>query len=340
MSFFYDYSEEEARRFLQFVIDREPFMLSELARWMEQTGGPVDEMDGSVESLVPLWVWFVEFALDGYPTVSTDAVSTRNRAVSERELTDQRRHVATEPVEHYVFQVIKGIYADAHWDLFVDQGRSATHVDLFQFETGIRFDGDRWEQVGHRLRAMSFTIPGNIRNSNRPTKLRESIEEAFGPFASTRINFGKSILRRLVDEPILGISDLVVPILVPLPQIDEEVVGVRDEIVLARSSLRLGREKPGLSMESTRVGAELSALGFCKVDGTSLSGEDLSKDEAEFVWGEKPVLLQTRVVKGKLVALMFSAHGADVVDWVRMITALTDMARRFDARVGTTDSFA
>lgn len=53
--YFQKTTREQAEELARHVMALEPVRLRELAVWMHATGGPLDEMDGSVDSLVPLW---------------------------------------------------------------------------------------------------------------------------------------------------------------------------------------------------------------------------------------------------------------------------------------------
>ena len=66
-------SKPEAEQLLALVRAREPARLHELGRWVAATGGPVDALDGSWSSLVPLWEWLIGFVDDGLPLVSAAA---------------------------------------------------------------------------------------------------------------------------------------------------------------------------------------------------------------------------------------------------------------------------
>ena len=57
---FYDLPDEEADAFFERFATRIPRRLDEFRREVEATGGPgAQELDGSPDSLVPIWEWFV-----------------------------------------------------------------------------------------------------------------------------------------------------------------------------------------------------------------------------------------------------------------------------------------
>ena len=62
-------SFERGSEFRDYVEAREPFFLRELAGWMDATGGPLQRMDSTAESLVELWPWFIGFVDAGAPGV-------------------------------------------------------------------------------------------------------------------------------------------------------------------------------------------------------------------------------------------------------------------------------
>ena len=70
MAFWFDrLTPAEAREYCDAFAALGPTRLAELSSWVRETGGPWDELDASLASLVPLWGWFVRFAGAGCPGV-------------------------------------------------------------------------------------------------------------------------------------------------------------------------------------------------------------------------------------------------------------------------------
>lgn len=149
---------------------REPFKLQMLARWMRDTGGPLEQMDASFESLVPLWGWFVGQLEADLPTVCagvrasiTDpswedlerqrdfyAYYTARNLMDKAEADSALRSIETgrgrrtayalEPLAHYLRLVVAREHPQAVWEVWTSGGDRV--IDSRHHEVGI-FLGER-----------------------------------------------------------------------------------------------------------------------------------------------------------------------------------------------------
>ncbi|QSB24277.1 hypothetical protein [Curtobacterium sp. 24E2] len=62
-------SVADAHRLRDFVAGSEQGWLTQLAHWLVATGGPIKALDFTVDSLVPLWAWYVAWYRGGLPGV-------------------------------------------------------------------------------------------------------------------------------------------------------------------------------------------------------------------------------------------------------------------------------
>jgi hypothetical protein len=65
-------TDEDALLYCRETEQRCPVWLWDLRQWLVDTGGPLAELDGTVESLVPLWGWCVDFIESGFPGVPAE----------------------------------------------------------------------------------------------------------------------------------------------------------------------------------------------------------------------------------------------------------------------------
>ncbi|NHT17272.1 hypothetical protein, partial [Cellulomonas sp. IC4_254] len=150
-------TREQAEELVQHVIALEPVRLRELAAWMHATAGPLDEMDGSSASLVPLWRWFVAFVDQGCPGVGDDELpafwptpcgfqqdSPEQRAAAAGM---RRAQVAAEGLSFYVRLVLERQTGRAQWHAFEErpnQPDCRQHAPTLLLGDGGEADGMLW----------------------------------------------------------------------------------------------------------------------------------------------------------------------------------------------------
>lgn len=336
MTQFFELTEEDAREYLAFIQRREPARLADLVRWLEGTGGPIEAMNGTLESLVPLWRWFVDFVIDGCPTIDSDAISSRARALGTSSTKPQAPYVAAECVEHYVFRVIRNYYADARWDVLIDE--SPTKTDIFHFETGIRFGGDRWQQVAARLSVMVSCIPDNIRGVRGPERLKEVVQAAFSiPDTATPLAGVSAPLTSIDLLDAARFAELG-PSFSASQSTQEDRPTVSDELVLAPVGMVLGRERDEDFLEVDALAHSLSVADFAGHDGRSPEKHDLTVDGGEFISRRAPITAQIRVTKGKVRAVLLAAHNAPLAEWASVKTELQLLGDSQNAKLVSQES--
>src|SRR4051812_33934980 len=127
-------TSEDASALCAAIIAREETRLSELAAWIIATNGPLAELDGSMDSLVPFWAWAVEFARQGLPGIPLGACSQWFIPTEDDQPTEAMKvGYAADTMAHYLMIVCRGVDPSAHWDYC----RDARDFDLNH--TGVRF---------------------------------------------------------------------------------------------------------------------------------------------------------------------------------------------------------
>ena len=98
-------SAEQAAMYTDHIIRAQEVRLSDLAYSVAATGGPIERLDGSFESLKVFWPWYVDFARAGFPNLHDGLLPARE----VRQNAETRPNLAAELVEAYVFEVLSRI---------------------------------------------------------------------------------------------------------------------------------------------------------------------------------------------------------------------------------------
>ncbi len=129
MKLFYEnLTREQAWDVVRHIEARTPYRLCLLAEIMRDTGGPLAQMDASLESLVPMWEWFEELAVADFPGVPTEVPSLYEPTIAAHasaSTADWQRRTAllSEGLMHYVELVLRRVDPEARWDLWLQPGR-------------------------------------------------------------------------------------------------------------------------------------------------------------------------------------------------------------------------
>lgn len=124
---------QESERLRGVVLDREVGALIDLANWLHADGVPLEQMDGSVQSLIPLWVWFKAQVGAGYPAPEPGRTALGQAFLSVSPDAVPRLLVG-EVLAYYFMQVIRRIDPHARWDVELaywisDYGRPVARWD-------------------------------------------------------------------------------------------------------------------------------------------------------------------------------------------------------------------
>jgi len=150
-----DLATEDAETYRDAVIAREPGRLGELSGWVQGTGGPWDELDASVESLRPLWAWFMGFVADRCPGIPVGtAVQGWILAEDEDVPPLLRIGYGLEAMEHYVMLVCRRVDPAATW--VMDRHQQSTDFH----ETGIELSNGVWFSPASVLGSMASRVIG------------------------------------------------------------------------------------------------------------------------------------------------------------------------------------
>ncbi|MCV2395251.1 hypothetical protein OEB99_13110 [Actinotalea sp. M2MS4P-6] len=336
-------SLERAQEFCDHVRAREPYFLREVATWMAATGGPIDSMDASAESLVELWQWFVRFVDMGMPGVSSDVRPADLPEVKPSE--NIRRTVAGERLGHYVRLVVGHYDPPAGWAVKVS--RPGQPRDAFEHITGIqRSDGEvpdfEYVRIAAR-RASSESM-----NSRDPDRLLRLVQMRFPKVAEGEPR-GKSVLAHYLAADLgpMPPEAAVTPVLrwteepEPVPAPSNPVLVKQPQLVLIRGPAA-GLEDPRLlePLDEQVVAAALGELGY-RVDGRVPTARDLRVDEASFIAQDEHWYSEVSVAvhRRRLRLVDVDQTAATAEHWDRLVARLRALAGQLGAALGEPDDF-
>lgn len=325
-------TEASAKEYLQHIRRRRVARLSDMVGWMRETNGPVSDLDGTRQSLIPLWEWMMQFIDSGCPGVPSDAVPSMTRFLGRAPGAFPRQQYAAEPVSHYLLMVVEREQPGARWALFptADPLNSEFREPRVVTSSGLTVNAEAgpltlggWAAEGH--------IPG--RRADALVGLLARLPESEVPVVGDT-----SILDEFFD---LEVPSSDASRAVPLAQREtsggaplEERWGIANEsLVFAPIGANFDDEASIAPLDETTVARGLNALGWrdgkLPVDPTRLLDQSV-----QLIWGENVAWLEPVVVGGRLRFLNFDTINITNEDWVAIQSGLDALARDAGARFG------
>ncbi|UZN04802.1 hypothetical protein [Cellulomonas sp. S1-8] len=348
---YHQLSSDLAARFCEHVAAREPYMLRELASWMKVTGGPLDAMDASVDSLDELWQWYWDLALAdfrgltdgmaasafvlpaGEPAEESDALRLQDRLRSE---------IGADRLVHYVRLVLDRIAPGTYWGVYDAGMIDNLHQQPAVFLPG--WPGTRRHKDGCDV---FFGRTGGLVSFHQKHKPfdpgwlhRIALVDAPQGFVPEHQDRGPSVLRPYLDLDLPPMPDIArtSPLLQwfqnpsPPPTPERRWApgeDVWEDMILAKGNALGLEDEPWLltPLPADRVAAALVAGGFEDVTASVLlTGEELDHPE-------QVARVMTIVHDGALRALHIEAANPTPASWRRLITPLRTLATELDANL-------
>lgn len=328
-----DLTPAQAAEFRDHVVAREPYLLRELASWLDQTGGPIDAMDGSVASLVPLWEWCLEMAqadflglTDGLAP-STDPGLTMLTDRTYGELV-RMSAVVGERLMHYLRLVVTRLHPATEWGVYHSPvgRREHDHQQTVLLLRGL-VDTDRRERV-LPVHEVEFSVAVAVqKNLNGVDRLEwivvPGLPSALVPAQQDRL---PSVLRPYLtaELPPAPEQARVSPVASwSASAVDEPAVarGGEDDLVLAGGPGE-GLDDPRLlvPLPPGRVAAALRAGGFAGLRALDLRRED------EWDHPDGVAHLMSAVHRGRLRAIHLERVDPTEESWERVVAPLRALA--------------
>ncbi len=319
-----------AEGYLRYVRGTHDARLWELANWVAATGGPVEVLDGSLESLEPLYVWFKRFVDAGMPGVPDGSAPERARLLRwpETGLELLRQLYGAEVLSHYLFEVVRRDRPDTEWTLFTEPpGKMGWDTNQ---ETGILVplrDGPSWSGI---LNVGPSVLRGYIRRDKlslpddtlQCVAVRELMVNSRAPLQSTG-----SILERFVGapRPDASPSEGPVPTYTPRPIRRETASSVKDDLAALLNATPPGGIDDGdwtlaapdatgdledaRPLPAGKVLTELNRRGYVTMDGERVTARGLEEGVTELSMPDSATVEIALLVSGRKLR----AVHADVV---------------------------
>lgn len=342
---FSELSLADAERYRACIEADGPVRLFELARLLEADGVDLGQFDASVESLVPLWEWYMRFAAADYPGVPVDAVP-RVDAVEDGGADSARSVYASEFLMHYLFQVARTYLRDVAWVVEKRKGLWTTYC------TQVRNRDDDNVQGMTDLSSYSIGRRGGGRARNPASFEPRYLADEFG---SVGFVFGFSTRDRVAATARSGVSILsglqdpgpALPIQVFLPATqnknethdsDEEI---GDELMLAHRKANPENLERARKLDAAKVAVVLNNLGFAPYDGSTVTPESITADEfVEYVRADDAALIATESYSGQLRGIHIASAAPTRQAWEEIMTAFTHLAKKLHAKLARTEEFS
>ncbi|MBO0924259.1 hypothetical protein J1G44_07150 [Cellulomonas sp. zg-ZUI199] len=333
-----DLTREQAWDVVRHIEARAPYRLCLLAELMRDTDGPVDQMDASLESLVPMWEWFTTIAVAGYPGVPSDVPSTYEPLIVAHAApgtADLQRRAAllSEGLMHYVELVVRRIDPESRWDLWLQKGRirMAQHQEpVIRLANGTPIHATYlvtdMARVAVNDKGGTARDPRALRDelaSHLPSSWRRRHQD---PQPSVLVPYlayaGRTPPAIVTSSPLAVLFDAPAP--APAEPFDD--VGV--ELLLAvgpAAGLDDPRHFAPLSVDT--VAAVLTALDVTHEDGRPVKARELLEDGTQLFAADGTAMVETIATGGALRALSVEpAGGGTAATWSRIEDGLRRLA--------------
>lgn len=327
---FHEISEAEADRFLRHVRRTDEVRLAELARHVVAGGGPIDMLDGSIDSLLPLWSWFSAEVEAGLPSIPDDATPDVSVFFGEERFPAARVQYAAQGLAHYLLRVVRVRHPDAEWGLFPHKKRRARSAS--NNATGIVFGPEGWYPV--------FLTTGNLSSwrfdgerfeldALRTNYFRNTGEQA-GPDGGRPS--GTFRLADYASHPLPSWSELrqAIPRHRGQSAASRELDCVSVELQLAPAVADAPPKASAGALDHRAVIRALSRLGAVSVSSGEPVGDELV-DGGDYVVGEDVLLVTAIASGGELRVVTFETAVASAAQWAEIETELRRLAQETGA---------
>jgi hypothetical protein len=360
---FHETTREQADEYFRFAVQSEPWRLRDLAERMRATGGPLESMDGSYGSLIPLWRWLVSYADAGFPGVGPQEIPSwwPTPVLFEDDTPDKREAleglrlagVASEGISYYLRLVLERETGAAPWFVHVWKGRD---TDQLHHRTLVEAGDGRIHDL------WVARIARGAAEQRAPSRVERRLLATYGPRpageAVVEGPFGASVLAPYLDlDPALEPPEVRVSPVVswsrewwPAQSPDRRraaasaapvrVEPVGEDMTLAAGPAE-GLEVPAMldPLDGAEVAQAVTAAGFVGPTGRAVLPGDLVGEDVQLGHRDDAALLQVLSWEGTVRALHLEPGNPDAAGWARIVSALGELAARRGARFVPDDAF-
>lgn len=324
-------SARSAAEYLAWLRRVHGLRLQDLAVWLRDRGGPLDEMDATAASLVTLWEWMVGEIAAGLPGVPESARPSNAVFLQyDEDAEDMREKAVVELVGHYVFEVLKSEFPTAEWAL---DPRTKPNQGSYQ-EPGVSLPGGRFVRVVDMQRGGRGVARGNARFMQSDWLLTEMERGGWvRPVGEVR---GASVLVPLLGLPRVGVGDPVrrVPLAVAPDVVDDGSWSASDVGAVLAIGADTGDPLGWPALDEELVAERLTAGGWCARSGGPVTASLVRTDGAVLVWGDDRVLLEVNAAGGRARFLRLDIVRVTDAEWAGVLAGLEDLASRLGGYLG------
>lgn len=311
-----DFSElrvEEAEWFRDYVTACAPFRLDELRTWLLATDGPLNALDGSLASLVPLWKWVVDLGRDDLTALVGERYAAL--AIANGATVPNAIFYASEAITHYVFETLQGIDPEARRDI-LRKKKGQRVENEFQNQTGMVVHG-RW----NRLDPETFRFLKGAYDEDRLDRDPERLVNIVRSF----FQVGETVGRTDWEWPQTTGAPPDFPVLTASP------VAAQDEPTKTHSP----RRDLTIVFPAADGSAPASLEPFTRaVDPHATSVDSWLREPtaSQLILLAGGLTLEGTIQRGQFTLLM-ETPSADDAEWARITTALTGILRPAGATI-------
>jgi hypothetical protein len=310
-------SRADAEAFRDHVVRRSAARLIDLARQMKATGGPIELMDATPASLVPLWEWYLRMVEEDFPGTRDDAVPSVARFLGFEDLPKDllRAGYVAESFEHYLFLITDNVTGDARWE--VSSAKStATIIDDETNRAGIVSSANGFLSAQETLFRLALRAI-RARPVARDPKVLEN-------FFRNRVSLSDPSLQpryrllELANEPEVPWDD---PVRQPPIRRDAVRVATRSDgpsgfaLVIGAIASDPGGDLPSMKPLNERdVARLLRKLGFREGEAF-VTPDALSRGDVQLMDRDGSVIVDCYQADGRLRLFSVEPHGGDEAAW-------------------------
>jgi len=306
---------------------------------MHETGGPVSQMDASLQSLIPLWDWYLERFYVGFPEVAEGALPSKARTLgwTPSSPLEARAGFALEPFSHYLFEILKAYDGSAEWVISpIEDPRVLefqTTVVATPLQTSIAAE-DIAQNLANNLLAGRKNVMVSEGLLNRVLRTTALGDRKQHPHLSG------SILSPLLEEPrISWSSDIRIPPAADAPirfASASKLAGGGDFLV---ASPRSSMEFDGPPINNVAALARgLSDLGV-RHNGDPVTETVLSTPRTQLFVGDRQILMQPHFAASDLTSLSVQPIAISASDWARFCDRLDALVSGLGLKFGPPEHF-
>ncbi len=330
-------SLEQATAFHEYFLSVRDIRLRDLA-WAMKDSPEIGLMDGSLESLVPLWIWARQHAAAGLPSVSRfDRPASAIFLGAPPDKMD-RYNVLGETIERYVLEAALAARPQLVWAI----GIRSFPDDWRHHRTTLRIPNGGFFGSSGMGKQLWLHAQHLVRKRDDMIFLTVTMDYHDGVSVPT----GPSILTPFLDLPPLAWDDparippiaseigLGTPVTLAGPELAEPQSG-ESELIFAAIGTDVEDLAHARPLDEPAIAAVLAELGF----EARFLEDALRVSETQLLHPSSAILVEVFAHRDRLRGLHFELHGPEQEN-LAVVAAFTSLGHRLRARLGSEDDWA